>query len=240
MNSALANASLSPLGDHLNVSRPAALSISLASITDPSPFFEHRLRCRRSTLVFRIRVIMRIYWLLCGRFIVATSSVLQQCANQIKTSSKWPLPSSSRRFSSGCKHLRTRVQARDCQAHERCMARRGKQKLLTEVPQKFDPDFIDRLNQNYRLANIVHDRREALIAHCGGNPSYTQTGQIKRLIWLELITESIEQRFANGETVDIGALTQLNNSIKGIYKDLGLRATPKPVKRLHEHLAAVS
>ncbi len=120
------------------------------------------------------------------------------------------------------------------------MARRGKQKLLTDVPQKFDPDFIDRLNRNYRLAHVVQDRRDALIAHCGGNPSYTQSGQIKRLIWLELITESIEQQFASGEPVDIGALTQLNNSIKGIYKDLGMRPTPKPTRTLHEHLRAAS
>jgi len=73
-----------------------------------------------------------------------------------------------------------------------------------------------------------------LVAHCGGNPSYTQAGQIKRLIWLELITESIEQRFANGEQVDIGALTQLNNSIKGLYKDIGIRPTPKPVRSLRD------
>jgi hypothetical protein len=112
------------------------------------------------------------------------------------------------------------------------MARRGKQKMLSEVPQKFDPDFIDRLNRNYSLAHVVHDRRDALVAHCGGSPSYTQSGQIKRLIWLELITESIEQKFANGEPVDIGALTQLNNSIKGLYKDLGLQPTPKPTRRL--------
>lgn len=114
------------------------------------------------------------------------------------------------------------------------MARRGKQKLLTDVPQKFDPDFIDRLNRNYRLAHIVQERRDALVAHCGGTPSYTQQGQIKRLIWLELITESIEQRFANGEQIDIGALTQLNNSIKGLYKDLGLRPTLKPVRPLRD------
>lgn len=114
------------------------------------------------------------------------------------------------------------------------MARRGKQKLLTEVPQKFDPDFIDRLNRNYRLAHVVQERRAALVAHCGGNPSYTQAGQIKRLIWLELITESIEQRWANGFQVDIGALTQLNNSIKGLYKDLGMRPTAKPLRSFAE------
>lgn len=112
------------------------------------------------------------------------------------------------------------------------MARRPKQKLLTSVPAKFDPNFIDRLSRRYSLARIVQGRRAELEAHCGGDLSYVQRSMVKRLVWLELLTETYEQRVANGDVVDVGALTQLNNTLKGLYKDLGLRRTARPVQPL--------
>jgi hypothetical protein len=120
------------------------------------------------------------------------------------------------------------------------MGRKSKQKMLTAVPGKFDPNFIDNLDKRYGLATVVKDRRDALEAHRGGNLSYVERSLITRLVWLELMTESYELKFANGETVDVGALTQLNNTLKGFYKDLGIKPTARPVKRLHEHLASVS
>lgn len=118
------------------------------------------------------------------------------------------------------------------------MARRPNQKMLVSVPAKFDPDFIDKLSRRYTLTRIVSERREALEAHLGGeNLSYVQRSLIKRLIWLELITESHEQRFVNGEEIDIGALTQLNNSLKGIYNTLGIAPTARPIRRLRDVMA---
>jgi hypothetical protein len=120
------------------------------------------------------------------------------------------------------------------------MARKPKQKMLTAVPGKFDPNFIDNLDSRYALAAVVKGRREALEAHRGGNLSYVERSLITRLVWLELMTESYELKFANGEPVDVGALTQLNNTLKGFYKELGIQPTARPVRRLHEHLAAAS
>ncbi|MGH8227338.1 MAG: hypothetical protein ACREU3_05460 [Steroidobacteraceae bacterium] len=117
------------------------------------------------------------------------------------------------------------------------MARKPKQKLLTQLPAKFDPDFIERLSKRYSLTHIVHDRLAALEAHCGGDLSYVQRSLIKRTVWLELLTESYEQKVASGEQIDVGALTQLNNTLKGLYKDLGIRPTAKKAMGLHEYLA---
>jgi hypothetical protein len=119
------------------------------------------------------------------------------------------------------------------------MARKAKQKMLTSVSSTFDPDFIEHLNKNYSLSWIVRDRRDALEAHRGGELSYVERALIKRLVWLELITESYEQKFVDGASVDIGALTQLNNTLKGLYKDLGLKAAQRTVRSLREHLNAV-
>lgn len=115
------------------------------------------------------------------------------------------------------------------------VARRPKQKMLVAVPAKFDPDFIEKLSKRYTLTRIVRERLEALEAHVGGGDlSYIQRSLMKRLIWLELITELHEQRFVNGEAVDIGALTQLNNALKGLYKALGLKPQARPIRRLHD------
>lgn len=116
------------------------------------------------------------------------------------------------------------------------MARRPKQKMLAGLPQKFRPDFIDRLNRNYALARTLYERRDALRAHVGGNPGYIEERLITRTLWLELLTEQYEQKVATGEAVDVGALTQLNNTLKGLYKDLGLKPTAHNVERLHDRM----
>lgn len=119
------------------------------------------------------------------------------------------------------------------------MPRRTKQKCLTQLPRRFDPNFIDRLNKNYALARIVLARRHELETHLGGAEelSYVQKALVKRTLWLELLVERYEQQVANGEQVDVGAITQLNNSLKGLYKDLGLKKTAKPVRGLRELMA---
>jgi hypothetical protein len=109
--------------------------------------------------------------------------------------------------------------------------------MLTTVPQRFDPNFIERLNRNYSLTQIVLARREALEAHCGGDLSYVQKGLVKRIIWLELLAESYEQKVANGEQIDVGALTQITNTLKGLYKDVGIKATTRPARRLRDIMA---
>ena len=114
------------------------------------------------------------------------------------------------------------------------MARRPKQKMLTALPGKFRPDFIDRLNRNYALAKVLLARREALRAHVGGDTSYVQERLITRCLWLELLTERYEQKLADGLEVDVGALTQLNNTLKGLYKDLGFERRQRPVRTLRE------
>ena len=48
------------------------------------------------------------------------------------------------------------------------MARKPKQKLLTQIPEKFDTDFLERLSKRYWLTRIVKDRLAALEAHLVG------------------------------------------------------------------------
>lgn len=115
------------------------------------------------------------------------------------------------------------------------MARQRKHKLLTALPAKFDPDFAERLSKRYALARIVHERRSALEAHWGGGDlSYVQRAMVKRVVWLELLAETHEQRVASGEVVDVGAITQISNTLRGYYKEIGIKPTARPVRSLRD------
>jgi hypothetical protein len=118
------------------------------------------------------------------------------------------------------------------------MARKAKHKFVTDIPESFDPKFIERLNRNFTLGQVVHERYSAYRAHVGGEPSAVQESIIKRALWLELIAESLEQKFAQGEATDIGALTQVGNTLKGYYKDLGIARTARPIRTLREVMDA--
>jgi hypothetical protein len=122
------------------------------------------------------------------------------------------------------------------------MAREKSAKLLASLPTKFDPNFVENMDMRFALSHIVQSRIEALESHRGGADclSYVERSLIRRCVWLELITETFEQRFAEGHETDIGALTQLNNTLKGLYKDLGLKPVTRTVNRLHDVMRAAS
>lgn len=118
------------------------------------------------------------------------------------------------------------------------MARDRKDKLLTTVPPRFDPDFVRKLDRRFALSRVVADRLAALEAHRGGAEalSYVERSLVRRTVWLELICETYEQRFAQGRETDVGAITQLVNALKGLYKDLGLKPAVRRGSDLQTYL----
>lgn len=83
------------------------------------------------------------------------------------------------------------------------------------MPAKFGPDFIEKLSKRCTLTRVVRERRDALAQHVGGNLTYIQQSLVKRTVWLELITETYEQRFVNGEDVTIGAIHAAQQHTQG-------------------------
>jgi len=98
----------------------------------------------------------------------------------------------------------------------------------------FDPKFMERMNQNYDLGWVVHERLDALREHVGGAPSTTQESLIRRTVWLELVVSYYEQRFAEGSLDRDGHAiwTQCSNTLRGFLRDLGLKSAPKSAQRL--------
>jgi hypothetical protein len=95
---------------------------------------------------------------------------------------------------------------------------------------------MERLNKNYDLGGVVHERLDQLREHVGGSPSAVMESLIRRTVWLELVVAYYEQRFAEGSLNRDGHAiwTQCANTLRGFHKDLGLKATARPLRTLRE------
>ena len=122
------------------------------------------------------------------------------------------------------------------------MARGRSVRLLGEIPEKYTPDFMERLDRRTVLGKAVSQRFETVTADCGGieGLAHVKIGLIRRFLWMECVIESIELQLAAGEQIDIGTYTQLTNTWLGLARTLGLERKSRPVRRLHEHLAEAS
>lgn len=122
------------------------------------------------------------------------------------------------------------------------MARGRSVRLLAEIPKKYSPDFMERLDRRTVLGKAVSRRFEAVASDCGGieGLAHVKVGLIRRFLWMECVIEGIELQLAAGDQIDIGTYTQLTNTWLGLARTLGLERKSRPVRRLHEHLAEVS
>jgi hypothetical protein len=104
------------------------------------------------------------------------------------------------------------------------MARGKSVRLLVSIPEKYAPNFMERLDMRTVLGTAVLDRYQANVSDLGGteNLSTVKHSHARRFTWFEIMIEGMECRAAAGEGVDIGAWTP------------GLERRQKPIRRLHE------
>ena len=119
------------------------------------------------------------------------------------------------------------------------MARAKSTKLLAGMPDRYSDNWLSRLDRRTKVARAIMRRIGNLESDAGGaeSLSHAKTSLIKRAAFLELILESYELRFANGELVDIGGLTQTLNSLLGLYRLLGVERVARQVPTLQAYLA---
>ena len=122
------------------------------------------------------------------------------------------------------------------------MARGKSVRLLGEIPEKYQADFMERLDKRTVLGRAISQRFETVATDCGGldTLSHVKVGIIRRFLWLECLIEGFELKLASGEQVDLGSYTQATNTWIGLAKMLGLERVVKPVRTLHEHMGAQS
>lgn len=114
---------------------------------------------------------------------------------------------------------------------------RGKSvKLLVALPERYSPDFMDRLDRRTVLGRSVLEKYTAILQDLGGEDSLAtiRRSMVRRFTWFEVMIEGMECRAAQGEEVDIGAWTQLTNTWLGLAKTLGLERRAKKTRTLRE------
>lgn len=120
---------------------------------------------------------------------------------------------------------------------------RGKSvRLLASIPERYSPDFMDRLDKRTVLGKAVRERYQSIMTDLGGEEALSSIKRslVRRFTWFEAMIEGFECRVAAGEDIDIGQWTQLTNSWLGIARQLGLERRQRPAKRLHEVMAEMA
>jgi hypothetical protein len=118
---------------------------------------------------------------------------------------------------------------------------RGKSvRLLASIPERYSPDFMDRLDKRTVLGRAVLGRYMAVVSDLGGTEALSNIKHslVRRFVWFETMIEGMECRAAAGEGVDIGSWTQLTNSWLGIARLLGLERRPRPTETLRDVMNA--
>jgi hypothetical protein len=109
-------------------------------------------------------------------------------------------------------------------------------KILATIPDKYSPDFAERLDKRTSIAKAICGRIETIENDMGGaeSLSHAHRSLIRRTVWLEAIIEHSEQRLAAGEGIDLGGHTQAINTLIGLCRLIGLKRQPKPVESLRD------
>jgi hypothetical protein len=116
------------------------------------------------------------------------------------------------------------------------MARGKSVRLLAAIPEKYSPDFMDRLDKRTVLGRAVLERYQAVMCDLGGEEMLTtiKRSLVRRFTWFEIMIEGMECRAAAGEEIDIGSWSQLTNSWLGIARLLGLERKSRPARSLRD------
>ncbi len=113
-------------------------------------------------------------------------------------------------------------------------------KPLATIPDRYSPDFAERLDKRTSIAKAIIERIGTIETDMGGAEalSHARRSLIRRTVWLEAIIEHSEQKLAAGEGIDLGGHTQAINSLLGLYRLLGLERRARPVERLRDVMRA--
>jgi hypothetical protein len=118
------------------------------------------------------------------------------------------------------------------------MARGTSTKLLATLPDNYSSNWLARLDKRTKIARAVLERIGALESDAGGADalSHARSSLIRRAVWIEALCEGHELSLAAGKAIDVGALTQLTNSLLGLYRALGLERRQKRLPNVRGYL----
>jgi len=122
------------------------------------------------------------------------------------------------------------------------VTRDSSRRILATIPDRYSPDFAERLDKRTSIAKAIRARIEAIETDMGGadSLSHARRSLVRRVVWLEAIVEHSEQKLAAGEGIDLGGHTQAINTLLGLYRLLGLERRQRPAKRLRDLMSGTA
>jgi len=121
------------------------------------------------------------------------------------------------------------------------MARDSSARVLATIPDRYTPDFAERLDGRTVIARTIRGRIDSIEADMGGaeSLSHARRSLVRRIVWLEAVIEHTEQRLAGGEGIDLGGHTQAINSLLGLYRVVGTERRARRVSAM-DYAASVT
>ena len=120
------------------------------------------------------------------------------------------------------------------------MTLRKDQRPMVQLPASFRPNFMEEMDGRTAIARAVRERYEEIVTDQGGeaNLSAIKRSLVRRIVWQEIMVESIEAEIAAGHPADMDALTKLSNSYVRLAKTIGLNRQARRVQRLRDIMSA--
>jgi hypothetical protein len=116
------------------------------------------------------------------------------------------------------------------------MARGKSDKLMTRLPAAYRDNYLSLMDRRTKVCRAVLGRIAELESDAGGEAAITHARRslIRRAAFIEVLIEGKEIDVATGQEIDAGTLTQLTNTLLGLYRVLGVERKARPVRRLRE------
>ena len=115
----------------------------------------------------------------------------------------------------------------------------AKSDKATEVPDRYDHDFMAQLYGRVKVARTLRDRLRALTNDLGGTSalSYQELSLCKRAVHLERLIEKREATLAHGGTLDENSYYSALTTLSSLFAKVGYKRRPKVVGTLAEVLS---
>jgi len=112
----------------------------------------------------------------------------------------------------------------------------------TEVPDRYDGDFLEALDGRYRTARTLRQRLSQLTADLGGlaQLSYQERSLCRRVVHLERLIEKKELSLAHGGTLlDENGYYSALTTLSSLFSKVGYKRRAKVVASLTDDLNGV-
>jgi hypothetical protein len=121
------------------------------------------------------------------------------------------------------------------------MRKKVDRRKLTQLPETYLPDFLERMNKNLLLGRAIKERRSRIENESGGaeNLDLTDLDTIDDYVWHGALVEHNKQRLAAGRPIDQAVYNQLvlaKKTLKLVIDGFKAKARSRAGKTLREFM----